>query len=128
MPTVTLFTSRHGIIFQKVLIINNIAMINSNLVPNIRVCVSLCHCALHVHNKNRFYTDYMMLGLAFCVTEYCGVMMCSPALYPGGARTKFWPGKRLSGQNLCMVSHITSRKELAYHFKLGQNCFFSRAG
>ena len=128
MPTVTLFTSRHGVIFQKILIFNNTAMINSNLVPNIRIGISLCHRSLPKHNKKSFYTDYMMLGLAFCVAEYCGVMVCSPALYPGYASTKFWPGKRLSGQNVCMVSPITSRKEPVYRFKLGQNCFFSWAG
>jgi hypothetical protein len=119
MPTVTLFTSRHGMTFQKILIFNNAAMINSNLAPNTRVCISLCHCSTHMHNKYRFYTDYMMLGLAFCVAEYCGVTVCSPALWPGCASTKFWSGKRLYGQKLCVVSPITSRKEPAYRFKLG---------
>ena len=128
MLTVTLFTSRHGIIFQKILIFNNTAVINSNLVPNIPTGISLCHCSMLTHNKTRFYTDYMMLGLAFCVAKYCGVMVCSPALHPGCASTKFWPGKRLSRQKLCMVSPITSRKEQAYRFRLSQNCFFSWAG
>jgi len=128
MPTVTLFTSRHGIIFQKILIFNKTVMRNSNLVPIIRVCISLCHCSMHMHKKTRFYTDYVMLSLAFRVTEYCGVMVCSPALYPGCASTKFWSGEWLSGRKLCMVSPITSRKKPAHHFKLGQNCFISWAG
>jgi len=74
---------------------------------------------MHMPNKNSFYTDYMMLGLVLRVTEYCGVMVCSPALYPGCASTKFWSGERLSGLKLCMVSRITSRKKPAHHFKLG---------
>ena len=54
-------------------------------------------------------------------------MVCNPALYPGCASKKFWPGKRVSGLELCMISRITSRKEPAYHFKLDQKYFISWA-
>ena len=51
-----------------------------------------------------------MLGLTFCVTEYYGVMVCSPALYSGCASTKFWSGERLYGLKLCMVTPFPQEK------------------